>query len=202
VEGLSTSVALVVVGAAALAGALAVAAALVVQAGAVKRLASLVDDVRSILQMMQDNQAASDARRQERETRALEIEERDREPGVEVRMRGTLTLMEESQEFKAGFFVVAIGSRRVLVDRIRAVLVNDRDPELTVTLEAIHNVVLEPGVPREGDLTISVRDLARINLPFVPEFRFMRESCRLLLSAEYVTAGGKKAEVERDILSR
>jgi hypothetical protein len=117
-------------------------------------------------------------------------------------MRGTLTLLEDSQEFKASYFILVMGNRRVLADRVKAVLVNARDPELQITLDALGSFVLEPGQAQEGEVTVTVRDLARINLPFVPEFKFFREGCQLVVSVEYEGEDGKPVLVEKDLLER
>ncbi len=201
-DGLTTPMALTIVGGAILAGLVLVAVALLQQAGALKRLVVILDDVRQGLQVLQDGQAHEANEKLAIERRQLEIVERDREPGLVVRMRGTLTLLEDSQEFKASYFILVMGSRRVLADRVRAVLVNARDPDLALTLDALGSFVLEPGQTREGEVTVTVRDLARINLPFVPEFKFFREGCRLMLSVEYEGEDGKPVLVERDLLER
>jgi hypothetical protein len=201
-DALSTPMGLAIVGAAILAGLVLVAVALLQQAGALKRLIVILDDLRQGLQMLQDGQAHNDAETLAIRRRELAIVEKDREPGLVVRMRGTLTLLEDSQEFKASYFVMVTGNRRLLADRVKAVLVNARDPELQLTLDALGSFVLEPGQAREGEITVTVRDLARINLPFVPEFKFFREGCRLVLSVEYEGEDGEPVVVERDLLER
>ena len=201
-DALTTPMALAIVGAAILAGLLLVAVALMQQAGALKRLLVMLDDLRQGLQILQDGQAHEAHETLAVRRRKLEIVEKDREPGVVVRMRGTLTLLEDSQEFKASYFLLVMGTRRVLADRVKAVLVNARDPELQITLDALGSFVLEPGQAHEGEVTVTVRDLARINLPFVPEFKFFREGCQLVVSVEYEGEDGKPVLVERDLLER
>lgn len=201
-ESLSTPVALVIAAGAILAGCVAVAVAIFQQAGAIKKLILIVDDLRQNLQMMQDNQAHTSTQTLQIRKKKLEMAEQDRKAGVILSMRGTLTLLEDSQEFKVSYFVLVMGARQVLADRIRALLVNDKDPDLAVTIEAAGGFVLDPGVPHEGEITISVRDLARINLPFVPEFKFLRESCRLMMSVEYEERDGEAVVVERNLLER
>ncbi|MBW2261739.1 MAG: hypothetical protein JRG91_07170 [Deltaproteobacteria bacterium] len=201
-DGLTTPLALTIAAGAILVGLVVVAVALLQQAGALKRLLVILDDMRQGLQILQDNQAHHAGEKLAIKRRKLELAERDREPGLVVRMRGTLTLLEDSQEFKASYFILVMGSRRVLADRIKAVLVNTRDPDLSITLDALGGFVLEPGQAHEGEVTVAVRDLARINLPFVPEFKFFRESCRMVLSVEYEGVDGKTVLVERDLLER
>lgn len=202
VDALDTSSALIIVGGAILVGLVVVSVALTQLSGAMKRLMQIADDLRTSLQMMQENQAHETERRMALEKRRLEIAEKDREAGVVVRMRGTLTLLEDSQEFKASYFILVMGRRQVLAERVRVLLVNDRDPELVVTLDATGGLVLDPSIPHDGEVTISVRDLARINLPFVPEFKFLRESSRLLVSVEYEDGEGTVATVEKNLLER
>jgi len=201
-SGLNTSIAIIAAGGAALVGLVIVAAAFASQARAMRRLVQVADDLRAILQAMQENRADVEERRLAVEKHSLDLAVQDRQPGVAVRTRGTLTLLEDSQEFKLAYFVIALGDRRVLADRVRAVLINDRDPELKVTLAAAQSVVLEPGKPYDAEVIVTVRDLARVNLPYVPEFKFLRESCRLEISVEYEGADGDEVRIERDLLER
>jgi hypothetical protein len=201
-ESLSTPIALVIAAGAILAGSVVVAVALLRQAGALRALGQVIDDVRHGLSMLQENQAHIDGQLLQLRKKRLEMAEQDRRAGLVARMRGTLTLLEDSQEFKASYFLLVTGPRQVLADKVRAVLSNSRDQDLAVTIDAINGLVLEPGAPYEGEVTISVRDLARINLPFVPEFNFLRESCRLMLSVEFEERDGEKVLVEKNLLER
>jgi hypothetical protein len=197
---IDTWLALVILASAVLLGLVLVAVGLFTLSGSVKKVMLTVDDLRAALQMSQEERSHAVEEQLKVDRRALELSEVDRKARVDVRRDGTLKLFEERQEFKIGYFIVALGSSRVVADRIRAVLVNRRDPDLSWTLEALYNVPLGPDQSSAGEITVTIRDLAKVNLPYVPEFSFLRESCKLVMTVEYAEVDGKQEAVERDVL--
>ena len=49
-------------------------------------------------------------------------------------------------------------------------------------------------------MAIGVRDLAKVSLPFIPDFGFLMDSCRILATVEYTGIDGRPATEERDLL--
>lgn len=191
---------ILVLAGAALAGCVLLAVAIFSVGGGLKKLHAVMDDMRAVLQMWQEQDAHDAQQRALVDEQALALRQVQQKARVDVRMRGTLKLFEERQEFRVDYLVTAMGTQRVMVDRIKATLVNRRDPELRWTLDAVYNTVLGPGDVHEGEVTVGIKDLAKVNLPYVPEFSFMRESCHLQLLVEYEEADGQKTSVERDVL--
>ncbi len=194
------SLAMMIFAGAVLLGLVLVSVALLSMGGALRRIGVLLDDLRLTLQSAREEEAREAAERLKLDGRALDLEILDRRARIDVRMQGTLRLFEERQEFKVGYLVSALGTHRVVADRIKASLVNRRDPELAWTLDATYNIPLGPDTPHVGEVTVGIKDLAKVNLPYVPEFSFLRESCRLVMSVDHDDTDGEKIHVERDLL--
>ena len=197
---MTTQMAIVIAAGAALVGLVILAVAMFGVSGRLRSLASAVDEIRSVLQVQGEAAAQESARRHEAEKRRHEMEESDRSPGLVVRMSGGVSILEDTQQFRVGWFILLLGTRRVVVDRVKVILVNSRTPDLTCAVEILGPFPLEPGSPVPREATIGVRDLAKVSLPFIPDFGFLMDSCRLVATVDYGTVDGRTATVERDLL--
>lgn len=197
---MTTQMAILISSGAALVGLALLAVAVFGVSGRIRSLASAVDEIRSVLQMRGEAASQESSLRRDAEKRRLEMEESDRSAGLVVRMSGGVSILEDTQQFRIGWFLLLLGTRRVVVDRVRVILMNSRTPDLTCAVEILGPFPLEPGSPVPREATIGVKDLAKVSLPFIPDFGFLMDSCRLIATVEYGTADGRTATVERDLL--
>jgi|GEM_PF-3320833 len=165
-----------------------------------RKIRDILDEIKYFFSTTTEEKVRRDTELLELEKKRFEFEIKSKKPKILLIKSGNLRLYEEKQELIVGYRVENIGFGKVLINKLQIAIVNRRTPNLIKVVDMIFNRVIEEGKPLEGEVAISVKDFTRISLPFVPDFGFIKDSCRIMASLEAEDFLGETHRIDKDIL--